>query len=638
MRPHLYLLLVAVFASVLFVLGLNGPFLFDDNIHISQNQWVKIDSLTPNALIQAWKSSSSAFPANRPLAQLSFGINHAFAGLDPWAYKATNLVIHILTGLTIFVFTRLVFRAVHGTEANSKRELGFAIVTMAVWLLHPLHVSTVLYTVQRMTQLSAMFVMLALSSYLRGRLRLANNKPGFSWLLLTPVIALIGFLGKENAALLPLFLLVLEITVLRGVSPGANPSRLRYIQIAFIAVPLLLGTIYFFTHPGLINYDQRPFTLEERVLTQPRVLWFYLRLLFIPDISQFGLFHDDIAISTGLLSPPSTALAITGLIIMIGGAWVLRRRHPILSFGVLFFFAGHILESSVLALEMVFEHRNYLPSLGPLMALAYAVTIGTERLQARRLALGVGAALLVAYAAATFVRVNNWSSFQSFVLSSANNHPDSPRANFAAGQFMIGAIENSGSAKPKIEQSARHFLQQGLAAEPQCLNCMFGLLVLDLYLNQTPAAQNLERLTQALKTEYVGPTRVSVSQFGFLVDWQKAGSSSMTNQQLESLLDAALANPRWGYTGRSAIEGAYREYHEFVTKDLEAALQHGKAAANAWAEQWKPRMRVVRILLKLGRQEEALTQLDVAASVARNPQQIEETEQVRKHIYDALGR
>ena len=101
------LLSLLIVTASIYAQALNGPFLFDDHIHITQNRWVKIDSLSWANIAQAWDSSFSFFPNNRPLAQLSFGINHAFAGLEPWAYKATNLALHLVTGLVVFLFSRL---------------------------------------------------------------------------------------------------------------------------------------------------------------------------------------------------------------------------------------------------------------------------------------------------------------------------------------------------------------------------------------------------------------------------------------------------------------------------------------------------------------------------------------------------
>jgi tetratricopeptide (TPR) repeat protein len=627
------ILLLALAATLLvYAHGLNGPFLFDDHIHITKNQWVKIESLSWPNLVQASNSSFSAFPSNRPLSQLSFGINHALAGLDPWAFKATNLAIHLLTGVLVFIFTRLAYRAVcHGT-ADQQRELRLALATAAVWLLHPLYVSTVLYSVQRMAQLSSLSLLVALSCYFWGRLQIAADKPGLGWILAAAPIALVGFLGKENTVLLPLLLLVSEITLLRGV-PIANRQRsIRLIWALFIALPLIVGLGYIFTHLQLLSFDGRPFTLEERALTQPRVLWFYLRLLFIPDVTAFGLFHDDIQWSSGLLNPPSTAVAIIGLVGLTAAALYLRKRAPLFAFAVLFFLANHVLESTVFPLEMVFEHRNYLAGLGPLLYLVYLVIIRSEELRFRPLALALGGLLLVSYTLVTYVRVDNWSSHQNFILSAAENHPRSSRSNFMAGQLLISSLDKAGGNAPELADAARTFLSNGLVADPRCINCLFGLLVLDLHQNHPPDPAMIERLKETLRTGYVGPTKVSVSQFSYLVKWLQSGAGTMTYEDLESIFEAALENPQWNHTGRAGIEAAYRKYFEFVAQDLDAALQHAKAAVDAWPTQWSYHMQLVQVLQKLGRDQEALVALERAASVAANESQQQQTAEKRANI------
>lgn len=612
--------------------GLNGPFLFDDSIHITQNRWVKIDSLGWADLNRAWNSSFSAFPANRPLAQLSFGINHAFAGLDPWAFKATNLAIHLLTGLLVFAFVRLAYRAVSGTASNDVQGRLLAAAVAAVWLLHPLHVSTVLYTVQRMAQLSSLAMLGALVCYLYGRIRIAEGRSGFAWMLAAAPIGAIGFLGKENAVLLPLLLLITEMTLLNAVSTGNIRRKVQFVWVLYIGLPLLAGLAYLLTQPGLMVYEGRPFTFEERVLTQPRVLWLYLKWLFVPDISQMGLFHDDLQLSTGLFRPPATLLAIVGLIILLAGAVLLRRRAPFFSFAVLFFLGNHALESTVLPLEMVFEHRNYLAAVGPLLFFAYLVTIASARMKVRPVAIGLGGLLLVSYTAATVMRIEQWSSYKEFMLTSAENHPDSPRSNFMAGQMLIAGLGEAGDQAPALAKAARIFLHNGLLADERCINCLFGLIILDLHLGQQTDSAVVQRLEETLRKGYVGPTKVSVTQFSFLVKWHQSGAYGLPPEKLEGIFDAALANPAWNHTGRAGIEAAYREYFEFVARDLDAALVHARAAVAAWPQQWGYHMSLVQVLRKLGHLDEALAALDEATKVASNDVQQQQTAEARASL------
>ena len=630
--PYWILLLAMVAAVIVYTKGLDGPFLFDDHVHITKNRWVKIDSLSGPDLAQAWNSSFSPFPTNRPLAQLTFGINHALAGLSPWAFKATNLAIHLLTGLLVFGLSRLAYRAVAGEAADPQRGALLGAATAAVWLLHPLHVSTVLYTVQRMAQLSSLGLFAALSCYFYGRIRLAEGRSGAAWIFAALPFAALAFLAKENAALLPLLLLVSEITLLRKLPAPGSRTFLLSVWALFIAIPLLTGLVYLALHPGYVNYDGRPFTLEERVLTQFRVLWLYLQWLYVPDITAYGLFHDDIRLSTDFTTPASTLIALLALIGLALAALLLRRRVPVFSFAVLFFLAGHAFESSIFPLEVVFEHRNYLPSFGPLFLLAYLVTVSATQMNIGRLAGVLGALLLISYAAATYVRVGNWSSYNSFILAAAENHPNSPRSNFMAAQVLIAAIQQADDNAPELIGAARTFLYKGLDADPRCINCLFGLIVLDLHLDKAPHPAVISRLADALRSGHVGPTKVSVSQFSFLVKWQRSGNSALTAHDLESIFDAALANPGWVHTGRAGIEAAFREYHEFVSQDLEAALRHAQAAVNAWPDQWSYHMQLAQVLTKLGRIDQAQRALEQAARVASNESQQQQTAELRDSL------
>ena len=632
MSARWFLLLALAATLALYAKGLDGPFLFDDHIHITQNNWVKIESLGWPDLAQAWNSSFSNFPSDRPLSQLTFGINHALNGLDPWVFKTTNLAIHLATGLLVFVFTRLAYRAVTGSEEDAEKGLLLAVATTALWLLHPMNVSTVLYTVQRMAQLSSLALLAALSSYIWGRLQIASGKAGTGWILAAAPIAAVGFLAKENTVLLPLLLLAVELTLLRGVPIAPRRGTIRLIWGFFIALPLVAGFFYFVTHPGLLSYDVRPFSLEERILTQPRVLFSYLHWLFVPDITAFGLFHDDIEISTGLTSPPSTLIAIIAWIGLTAAALMFRHRAPVFTFAVLFFLASHALESSVFPLEMVFEHRNYLASIGPLLLLAYLVIVTSERFKIRSLAIALGALLLLSYAFVTHIRVSNWSSYEAFIFSSADNHPESARSNFMAGQILIAAVGKSEQDASELADAARSFLHKGLAADARCINCMFGLLVLDLHEDIQPSRSLINRLSDALRVGFVGPTKVSVSQFSYLVKWQQSDGTKLPAEDLEAIFDAALSNPAWTNTGRAGIEAAYREYYEFVAQDLPLALQHAQAAIDSWPEQWSYHMQLVRVLEKLGRRGEALAALDVTAPLASNDLQQLETAKARANI------
>ena len=212
---------------------------------------------------------------------------------------------------------------------------------------------------------------------------------------------------------------------------------LRYSPIvatAFVAV--WLWRSYDFD----LAYGYRPFTLSERVLTEARIVWFYIFQIFVPNVSWLTFYHDDFVISTDLLTPPSTLLAVLGRIVLVALAAIIVRRAPLVGFGIFWFYGGHLLESTMFPLELIFEHRNYLPMFGLYVAvLALPFYLNGLAGHAKRFILCI--AILIAGAAfATSIRAVNWGS-PLRVIVEAEHKPNSARANFDAGAKIWGTLE-----------------------------------------------------------------------------------------------------------------------------------------------------------------------------------------------------
>jgi hypothetical protein len=366
--------LTAVWVVVLLALavlcywpGLRGPLLFDDA--------PVIEPLLEHArLAPDWRSQirSTTGPLGRPLAMLSFVANAALAGNDFFWWKLTNLALHLATGLALWWFAAGLM-ALAGASRPA-RPVQAALVVAGLWLLHPLQVSTVLYTVQRMTVLSALFAALGMACYVSGRRAMQDGRSG-----LGPILAAYGLclplaaLSKESGLLLPCFLAVIEFSV-----PGVRgtPAQRRGLLVLHgltLGLPALAATAYYASHYEsalLHTYAERGMSLPGRLLTECRVVVSYLAQIAIPDRRQMGFFHDDVVASTGWFAPPATAWSALLLATLLGIAIAARRRLPLCSAGILLFFAGHLMESTIFPLELMFEHRNYLPSFGILLAIA----------------------------------------------------------------------------------------------------------------------------------------------------------------------------------------------------------------------------------------------------------------------------
>jgi hypothetical protein len=344
--------------------GLSGAFQFDD--------FSNLNALGGYGRLDNWPSflffltSGTADPVGRPLALLSFLLNADTWPADPEPFKYTNVLIHLLNGaLLTWVLLKLGKRL---NLSQQQTELS-ALIGASLWFLHPLMVSTTLYVVQRQAMLAATFTLIGILFWINGTTRLKEGRPKAIACMGIGAYActFLAVLCKSNGALMPLLLLILD-WVLPDCEPAGSPkteARLRYYRLVFLGTPTILLAFWLalqIPHAQESAATYRSWTIWQRLITEPRVLIDYLRLLAIPRASLSGLFNDNFVPSTDLLHPWTTLPSIIAITAVIVGAIVMRQRYPALCFAVLFYFAGHLLESTFLPLELYFEHRNYLPS------------------------------------------------------------------------------------------------------------------------------------------------------------------------------------------------------------------------------------------------------------------------------------
>ena len=360
-KPFFYLLALIAATAFTYYPGLAGNFLFDDQSNILLNPSLSLFDGTFSSLLAA-SANGLASPLGRPVSMASFALNLHFFGAAPFSFKLVNLLIHLANGVLVFILVQQLWPRL----ADGKSPSLAAVWVTAIWLLHPINLTPVLFVVQRMTSLSAFFSLAALTLYLHGR-KTGGSKGGL--LIAVGLLACwpVAILAKETAVLLPLFIFLCEWLVLGGLL--RVPAKIRWLA-SIIAALTLVGVLTVQWEFLTAGYQFRDFGLLERLMTEARVLWFYILQLLLPWPDLFALHHDDFPISRGLLAPASTVLALAGWIAILTFAIYRRKQSPLLTFGLLWFVAAHTLESSILPLEIAYEHRNYLASFGLLISLA----------------------------------------------------------------------------------------------------------------------------------------------------------------------------------------------------------------------------------------------------------------------------
>ena len=465
-----------IIGSILFIViisaywpSLNGPLVFDDQLNIIENPGVAIKDLSFQSLKQTFLSNESG-RLKRVLPALSFGINHYFAqGFNNTAvFKLTNLVIHLINTALVFWLAYLLWPRLfnRSNSVASKKNLVLVAACIAlVWALHPLQLTPVVYVVQRMASMAGMFMLLGLCVFVVGRLRVeqgAYNGLVYMWLGIV-LGTILGLMCKENAALLPLYAGVIEYTLFKRCGEDKTRKYLTIFYSLTVFIPVTAGLIYCFIYPGNIlnGFSGRPFSLIERLWTEARVLWFYLYMLIVPDITTMGLFHDDLPISKGWLTPWTTIVSVSAWVITLASALLLRKKIPAFSFAVLWYLAGHSMESTFIPLKIIYEHRNYVPDIGPVFFVIFlsykvlsSIPIRKQSVRNTFVSVLVGVVVLGLYIA-THTRAEYWRTEHEFIASIAKNHPLSPSSQYLYGEVLYKKVRNPFQAYPYYFKAAQ---------------------------------------------------------------------------------------------------------------------------------------------------------------------------------------
>lgn len=447
------ILLPALLVATALVLwpAVHGPFLFDDFPNL-QN----LAELNGHPTFRNIGVYTSLFPGvlGRPLSALSFLLNDVAWPSEPLGFKVTNLLIHLLNGVLVFGLARALGNA-RATDVVARRRTDVAALACAAfWLLSPIQISAVFLIVQRMTLLAGTFALSGLWAFVALASRARFGTRAIVAVAMLGFGTSLSFLCKENGALVPLLAVVTCWTLLER-TLEALPARSRLILWAGMALPsiaVLAKLVKFGIDAPAGAFPSRNFDLWERLMTEARVLLDYVAMIFAPRLSSSSLYNDDYTISRGLLDPASTLPAVALVLLALIVAFTLRKRMPLLSFAVLWYLAGHAMESTTVGLEIYFEHRNYLPLFG----IAYAVAEGAVGLSGhfrRPVWIGLAGWLALAVTVAN-LQARAWGSDARLTVYWHAEHPHSLRAQqqYANYLYQRGRVDEAQAVLARVKE------------------------------------------------------------------------------------------------------------------------------------------------------------------------------------------
>lgn len=609
--------LISVLVTVLIYLpGLYGDFEFDDSVNILNNEAIKITALSRDSILTAATSGKSG-PLGRSISMLTFAGNYYFTEFEPFFFKLTNLLIHIFAGLGVYVFIRHLMLALDKSTNAQHRFLRanvVALTTAGIWLVHPLNVTSVLYVVQRMTSLAALFTFWALALYVLGRTKTLEGHHAKGLLLiligLGPVTGL-ALMSKENGALAPYLILCIELTVFRFASAHKGIRFFLYALFsAMVLIPIVMAVVNSERLAMYVadGYAKREFSLADRLLTQPHVLMFYLRLLLLPKAGAMGIYHDDFPISSSLTQSPGTFISACAILALLAIGVFSIRRAPALAVGILWFFVGHSMESTILALEMVHEHRNYLPNVGPIFAAAYYFWHADFSVLAERTKWCVLVAVFAVFSTVTYLRSMEWSNLVDHSAVEVHNHPNSDRANYQMGRIYFMLYSNE--KKIEMAKLAEQYFERAAALGNSSIFPVTAMIQMAYKARYEPAHAWVEMAVNRL--QYGRPWEPNMVALNNLVNCQMREYCRLPDTDMTALLMAALANPDASRRTRGTAHSLLGGYYAVKLGNLELGIPHITAAVDAEPDRMEYRLDLLRLYEVADNLTAAKAELDAA--------------------------
>lgn len=365
-RQHAAVIGAVVAAAIAVYAGaVDGAFIFDDLPHIVHNPALRQVGDFGAAL-------DSEYQETRPVYLASVAVSYWISGPDPAAFRIVNIALHAVCVALVYALGLLM------TPADDRRLRWFPAIAALVFAVHPLATEGVTYINSRSGLLIAAFGMGAIVALARG----------WRWLAVALMVMAAGC--KESAVVVP---------VLAGLYLALFRGRGAVREVWPLLLPVVIVPVLFLLrdnpHEGTIGAGTLP--LVHQWLTQPRVLVLFLLLAVAPVRQNIDY---DFRVSTGLELEVIGAVAV--LVGLAYGAWRWRRRAPIASFGLAWFFVAIAPTNSVVPFkDFIAERHLYLPLVGLALIGGWAAALAIAR---RRVAVAAVAVYAVALAALTVAR------------------------------------------------------------------------------------------------------------------------------------------------------------------------------------------------------------------------------------------
>jgi protein O-mannosyl-transferase len=435
---------LTILISIIYSNSLDCSWHFDDMQSIKDNPNIHMEKLSWEYFYNAFHSDpNNPHKIYRPISCLSLALNYYYGELNVFGYHVVNISVHLIASVFLFLFIYKLFDLPLLKDKYNDSSYFIALLATVLWAANPIQGQAITYIVQRMASMAGMFYIMAMYFYLCARtVGKGAGRAIFFLLSLTAFFLSLG--SKENGVMLPFSLLGLELFLLNSnLFHHAKKNYIKAIVILFFII--FVSVLYIFLknvnlYEILISgYDNRPFTLGQRLLTETRVIIFYISLILYPVSTRLNINHD-IDLSISLFNPVSTMISILIIAATIGFTIYRGKRYPLLAFSVCFFLLNHFIESFLLNLELIYEHRNYIPSMFLFLPIAAGLSKGLDLYKTKKSMRYVIIAFIILFLVglghSTFIRNFTWKNEKSLWIDAVDKSPDLARPHHNLAKYF----------------------------------------------------------------------------------------------------------------------------------------------------------------------------------------------------------
>lgn len=430
-------LLFSCFCLSLYFNSFRGIFIFDDAHSIVTNLYIKDIRHIP-MLFKGYYTSDTEIPIGmfRPLLLLTFYFNYLFSGIQPFGYHIINILLHFLNGILFFYLLRLLFAHhahLKGNESSQERlPFAFSVLLGLLFLSHPLHTEAVTYISSRSDLMMYFFTLLSFICYLKRRF----------WLTL--FLYTLSLLTKETALVLPLLIFAYHLIYIQDTKNDARKEAF-FFCLALIA----LSAGYWLCRNGILaSIPKNNFLLIRgmwpNILTQAGVTFYYIKLFFWPHPLTI---HHNFPILNSLSDPRALSAAIAIILLVILGLR-LRKRFPLISFGLAWYFICLLPKFYALLNIVASEHHFYLPSFGIYLILAVLTRKLFIKFSRRFIIVSIG--IIGIFAVLVWFRNYEYKDEHTFWKSALGAEPTS-----AVACYNLGVVYLNAGLYPEAEEKFR---------------------------------------------------------------------------------------------------------------------------------------------------------------------------------------